>query len=636
MLRGIKKASSGRIGKAIMTVVLGLLALSFAIWGIGDIFRGFGLSALAKVGRTEIGIEQFRSLYTERLQQLSREVGKPVSMDQARAIGFDRQVLGQLVAETALDERVRQMGLNIANTEVANAIMSDPNFRGPGGFDRARFEAIIRQAGFNEPRYVAEQRRTMLRRQIVDTIAGDVMVPKTAVEAAYRFSKEERAIDYVVLDRSQAGAVTPPTPEELATFFEERRGLFRAPEYRKVVLVVVTPADLAKWETATINDADARRIFEERRARYSTPEQRHVQQIVFPTAEEAQAAAAKIAQGTAFDAVAKERGLQESDIDLGTLPKSGIIDQTIADAAFSLKEGEVSAPTQGRFGTALVRVLKIEPGTARSYEQVAEEIKRDIAVEQAKAQVSGLRDKLEDARAGGETLAEAAEKLKLPSRTIEAIDRNGRTPEGVPITDLPKVAELVPAFFNTDVGIENDPLQYETGYVWYDVAGTTPARDRTLDEVKNEIEIRYTNDEIAKRLQTKANDLVEKLKAGASLKDVAAEEKLKLETDASIKRGDPTENLSKPTIDAVFGTAKGAAGSAEGMQATQRVVFRVNDVNIPELDMNSPDAKRISDALKSSLANELLAGYAERLNTEIGVSINPSALNQVVGGGTTN
>src|SRR5688572_21695321 len=140
MLRGIKRASSGRIGKAIMTVVLGLLAVSFAIWGIGDIFRGFGLSSLAKVGSTEIGIEQFRTLYNERLQQFGREMGRPITMDQARAIGFDRQVLAQVVADAALDERVRQMGLNVSSQEVAGVIMSDPNFQGAGGFDRARFD----------------------------------------------------------------------------------------------------------------------------------------------------------------------------------------------------------------------------------------------------------------------------------------------------------------------------------------------------------------------------------------------------------------------------------------------------------------------------------------------------------------
>src|SRR5262245_14900243 len=101
MLRGIKKASTGRIGKAIMTVVLGALALSFAIWGIGDIFRGFGRSWLAQVGRTEIGIEQFRTIYNDKLQQAGRQFGRPLTADQARAIGFDRQVLGQLIAETA-------------------------------------------------------------------------------------------------------------------------------------------------------------------------------------------------------------------------------------------------------------------------------------------------------------------------------------------------------------------------------------------------------------------------------------------------------------------------------------------------------------------------------------------------------
>ena len=115
-------------------------------------------------------------------------------------------------------------------------------------------------------------------RQIVNTVAGDVTVPKAAIEATYRYDNEERAIDYVVLDRSQAGDVTAPSPEDLAKYYEERKAQFRAPEYRKVVLVVVTPVELAKWET--INDTDARRIFEERKARYSTPELRKVHQIV--------------------------------------------------------------------------------------------------------------------------------------------------------------------------------------------------------------------------------------------------------------------------------------------------------------------------------------------------------------------
>ncbi len=130
--------------------------------------------------------------------------------------------------------------------------------------------------------------------------------------------------------------------------------------------------------------------------------------------------------------------------------------------------------------------------------------------------------------------------------------------------------------------------------------------------------------------------MIEKLKTGGSLKDIAAQDELKVETASGVKRGDPTENLSALTINAIFRTPKGAAGSAEGVQATQRVVFRVQDIKVPELDMNSPDAKRISDELRRALADELLAGYAERLERDVGVTINPSALNQVTGGGSTN
>src|SRR5207248_10335585 len=97
MLRGIQKASANWLGRIVLAVVMGLLVVSFAIWGIGDIFRGFGRSTFAKIGHTEVSIEQFRDLYRERLQQLSRQLGRTISLDQARAMGLDRQIIRQLV-----------------------------------------------------------------------------------------------------------------------------------------------------------------------------------------------------------------------------------------------------------------------------------------------------------------------------------------------------------------------------------------------------------------------------------------------------------------------------------------------------------------------------------------------------------
>src|SRR4030088_3688226 len=185
MLRGLRKSSSTWLGKAVMSAVVGFLVISFAIWGIGDIFRGFGRSTVAKIGRTEITVEQFRNLYNDRLQQYSRQAGRPIGPEQARQLGLDRVLVGQIVSEILLDERARALGLSLSDAEVAKQITTDPAFQGLNGqFDRARFEQVIRNAGFTEARFVAEQRRRLLRRELAGTIATGLAVPNGLAEAA--------------------------------------------------------------------------------------------------------------------------------------------------------------------------------------------------------------------------------------------------------------------------------------------------------------------------------------------------------------------------------------------------------------------------------------------------------------------
>jgi peptidyl-prolyl cis-trans isomerase D len=631
MLRGLRKASSNWLGKAVMAAVVGFLVISFAIWGIGDVFRGFGRSTVAKIGRTEIAIEQFRTLYNDRLQQYSRQLGRPISADQARATGLDRVVVGQIFSEILLDERARALGLALSDAEVAKQITNDPAFRGPNGqFDRFRFEQTIRNAGYTEARFIAEQRRQLLRRELAGTIASGLSAPKTLVEAANRYQNEQRSIEYVLLDRALAGEIPSPPAEVLAKYFEDRKTLFRTPEYRKLVIVSLIPSEQARW--IEISDADLKRAYEERRARYVTPEQRHILQIDFPNAEAASAAAERIAKGTSFAEIAKELGKSEKDIDLGTVPKAAVIDRAAADAAFALKEGEVSAPVQGRFGTVLVQVLKIEPEQVRSLEQVAGELKQELATARAKSEIFDLYNKIEDARAEGKSLAEAAANLKLEARTLEAVDRSGRDAAGTPVK-LPDAQRLLPAAFTTDVGVERDPLQIQDGYIWYDVAGISPSRERSLDEVKAQVEARWRDQEIATRLDTKATEILDKLKGGATLTEAAAANHLKVETLTGLKRGEASGPLSAAGVDAVFRTAKDGAGNAEAVQPAEQIVFRVTDIVVPGLDMASEDAKRVLETLNRGLSEDILAEYIARLESEIGVTINQSALNQVVSGG---
>jgi peptidyl-prolyl cis-trans isomerase D len=630
MLRGIRKASSNWLGKTIMAVVMGVLIVSFGIWGIADIFRGFGQSTLATVGHTEISINEFRQLYTDKLQQLGRQFGRPLTMDQARAFGLDRQLLQQTIAEAALDEEARRLGLGQSDEETRRMILADPNFRGVNGnFDRGRFESMIRQFGFSEQRYVADQRKVSLRRQIAGTIAAGLEPPKVMIEALSRFQNEQRSIEYVKLDTAQAGAIDPPSPETLAGYFDDHKTLFRAPEYRKISYLAITPEDIGKW--SEVSDEDARKIFDQRKDRLGTPEKREVSQIIFPNAEEAATARSRLGSGLSFDDLAKERGLSASDVDLGLIAKSTIGDPAIADAAFSLPSGEVSQPAQGRFGVALVKIGKIEPGTEPSYANFASDLKKEIATERARTKVAELRDKMEDERGGGASVIEAAQKLGLTAVTIDAVDRSGRLPSGQLASNIPPGLDVVSQAFNSDVGVDNDAIPFRGGYVWYDVVGITPSRERSLDEVKGQIETRWRDDQIMSRLKTKATEMVEKLDHGGKLADEAAVAGLKVETSSGFRRDASPPGVPAGVIAAAFRTAKDGVGQTAGAGASEWIVFRVTDITVPPVELASDDIKKLKTTLERGLADEQVAQYVSKLESDIGTSINQAAFAQVTG-----
>jgi peptidyl-prolyl cis-trans isomerase D len=352
---------------------------------------------------------------------------------------------------------------------------------------------------------------------------------------------------------------------------------------------------------------------------------------VFGSQEEAQAAADRIAKGEAFLDIAKERKLTEKEIDLGLLTKAAIIDQAVANAAFALKEDGVSAPVKGRFGIVLVRVVKIEPEQVRPFDEVRDELRKDLANERARAEILPLYDKIEDERSVGRPLAEAAANLKLAARTIE-VNRQGITPSGKPEANVPDAQRLITQAFNAEVGIENDPLQVQGGYVWYEVAGITPERDRTLDEVKEEVETRWRNDQVANLLRAKATELLEKLKAGTSFDEAAKAAGLKVETRAEIKRGNAVAPFSARTIDAIFRTAKDANAIADAAAPGEQVVFRVTDITMPEIDPNSEEVARLREALNQGFSTDVFGGYLAYLQRQVGVTINENALKQVVTG----
>ncbi|MBR0987416.1 MULTISPECIES: peptidylprolyl isomerase [Bradyrhizobium] len=629
MLRGMRKASSNWLGKTIMAVVMGVLIVSFGIWGIADIFKGFGQSTVAKVGSTEISLNEFRQIYTDRLQQISRQFGRPLTPDQARAFGLDRQVLQQTIAEAALDEEARRLGLGQSDDQIRQVIMNDPNFKGVGGsFDANRFQAVIRNFGYTEQRYVAEQRKVSLRRQITGTIGAGLEPPKAMIDVLTRFQNEQRAIEFVRLDAAQAGQIDAPSPEALSAYFEDHKVQFRAPEYRKIAFVVVSPEEIGKW--SEVSDEDAKKVFEQRKDRLGTPEKRQIQQIVFPNVTDAQAARERLVGGMSFEDLGKERGLSASDVDLGLVTKSSLA-AAVGDAAFALPAGEISQPIQGGLGVAIVKVDKIEPGKEADYASLAGDIKREIATERARVKVADLRDKMEDERGGGSSVIDAAQKLGLTAVTIDAVDRSGRAPNGQPVANIPQGLDVVSQAFNTDVGVDNDSISFKGGYVWYDVLAITPSRDRNLDEVRDQVEARWRQDQIATKLKAKATEMVQKLESGGKLADEAAAIWAKVETATGFKRDDTPASVPAAVVAAAFRTAKDGVGQTPVTGGTEVIVFRVTEIVDPTVDAASDAVKKLKESLDRAQTEEQVASYVNKLETDIGTTINQAAFAQVTG-----
>jgi peptidyl-prolyl cis-trans isomerase D len=615
----------------VMGVVMSVLVVSFGIWGINDIFRGFGQSSLAKVGKVEISTDQFRQAYRDRLQEIGRQIGRPVPADQALALGLDKQVLGEMIGQAGLDQRARQMRLGISDADIARSITSDPHMVTPDGkFDKAKFDLALRNMGLTEQRFIIDRRQTALRKQILDSVSGNIAPPQAWLDAINQFRNEERSIQYLALGPAQAGEIPQPTADEINKYFDERKIMFRAPETRKIATVTVTPAELAKW--MEVSDDDIKRAYDERRSSFTTPERRHIEQIVFPNMADAQAAEDRIKSGTSIGAIAAERGLKPQDFDLGTIAKSRIVEPTVADAAFSLKEGEVSAPIQVPYGAVIVTALKIEPAVTKPLADVTSELRNTIALGRAKAQVQDIHDKVEDDRAGGASLEEAAAKLKLPVVTVE-VDRSGRDAGGKPVANLPQAGKIIGDAFASDVGVENDPIDADGGYIWFDVTAITPAHERKLDEVKDAVEQRWRDDQIAARLKDKAAELLDKAKGGTPLDVLASANGVKLQTATDLKRGGASADITPRMTEPIFHTARDTFGSAAGDVPTQWIVFRVTDVKTPSLDPKSPDADKTAQAVQREITGDVTDQYMTWLETELGTTVNTGLLSQAMSNG---
>jgi peptidyl-prolyl cis-trans isomerase D len=630
MLTSLRKHTSGIVAQ----VLLGLLSLSFVFWGISDVFRWFTTDdTAATVGSEKISVIDFRSNYDQLVRQYSAQTGVQITPDMARRNGIPTQAINRMVDEAALRADARHIGLGLSNEELIRRVRADPQFKGvTGDFDPNKFNGDLYQAGLSEGTYLNLRRTDELHAQLSAAISGGDSIPDLYKQAVNEFFGEERSISYVILPASLAGEIAPPSDEELTKYFNDNKAAWRAPEYRSLVVVTLDTADVAK--PSDVTDAEARAAYDRMKNQLTTPEKRQVQQLRFATEDEAKAAQEKLKSGMSFDALVTDLKRAPSDVDLGLIPKSDLADPAIAEAAFALPADGTSDVVKGRFGFMILHVGKIEPGNEVKFEDVADKIKQDLAKDKALPRLTELSDEIEDARSGGASLSDAAKKAGLTPVVIDAVDANGKAPDGSAV-NVPGGAKTIAGAFESDVGVENNIEAFgDRGALWYDVTKVDPARERTLEEVHDQVVAKWTQQKRDEKMQALAKAALERVRKGDDMAAIAKDAGATVgETPQLTRNATPQGDLTAEVVSAAFAGKQGYSAVAAGKDGAL-VVLRVDKVAPAGDSAPAPVATQVAGQLDQAVGADLERSYLDAVKARIGVHINESVIASAVNGTT--
>jgi peptidyl-prolyl cis-trans isomerase D len=611
-------------------LLLGLLIVAFAVWGIADVFQGRGQGALAKIGKTEISSDAFQQALQTEISNLSRRFGQRLTVEQARALGIDQRVLSRLVGTAAIDTNAHELGLYLSDAVIAEAIRTDPGFQGAGGvFNRDAFAEILRQNGLNEQRYFAERRADEIRQQITGTLTSGNVPPAVMIDTLHRFNGETRTVAFITLDPEVSGKVAEPDDAKLQAYYDQNKRQFVAPEFRKVPLILLTDGEVRK--RIEVSDADMKGLYEQEKDTFATPERRKIQQLSFADRATAEKALADLKAAPSFEEGLKTLGIKESDIELGSLAKSEMIDRAIADAAFTLPKDQLSDVVKGTFTNVILRVTEIAPGKQSTFDEVQDKLRERLAGERSGREVQDMHDKIDDARAGGGSLKEIAERLKVPFMEIEATDKQGRTPDGKPALEHPDAAKILSTAFQGGAGLDREAVELSSGgYAWVDVAGVTAERQKPFDEVKDAVKAAWTEAERRTALNAAAQAVVDRVNKGEALEDVAKELSLEVKLAQPVTRSQQTDGLTRAAIQRAFSLARGGAAAVESADGKSRSIIVLRAVVDPP-----PPTGEQRDALRKELERQLqtdaIGAYVNALQARLGFSVNQTVYRRAMG-----
>ena len=604
----------------VAAVLIGLLIVSFAVFGIRDVFGNRISNAVVTAGSRQVSAVDFRRAFEDARKRAEQQVGQPVSTEYAAANGLDRQVLQSIAIREAFAGLLQKIGITPSDKLVAAEIAKIPAFLNPitGRLDKALYIQKLGQNDLTPEKFEAGLRDDMAEQHMVAALMNSLQVPRAYAAMAAVFALENRDISYLAVDPTSVPQPAAPTDAQLAAFMKENAAQLTLPEFRILTVVRFSPEMVAP--SIKVDEAEVRKRYDFRKDTLGSPETRSIVQIPAKDVATAQAIAARLSRGEAPAAVAKSVGVDAISYD--AKPQPAIPDRKVAAAAFALPAGQVST-VQGDIGLAVVKVLAVTPGKTVTFEEARPQIEAELRKDAASEKVYALSQAYDDAHQKGATLPEAAQKAGVAATTIGPLSKDGRDQQGQPVGGLSQ--KLMDAAFGLPSGGESDVIEAGAGeYFAVRVEKIIPPAMPPLSAVKPELVRAWMIRGLTQSMQAKADGLAARLRKGESLDAVAASAGARLVQVPAVDRqsGQQNPQLSPEILGMAFAGKPGEVFVARGRSFF--AVGRVDAVHPGDPEMLARTAEQARPQMTSAVFREIgeSAQTAARAKMKVKVDYN--------------
>ncbi len=608
-----------------MKILLFALVASFALWGIGDIFRTTPADAIITVGDEVITVQELRMEYDQERSRFQQMLGSGFSEDMLQSLNIPRQVMNRLVERALLREEARNQGFIVSEAMLMDELRNNPMFAGEDGrFDAERFRSILMSNRITERQYFSMLNEEIGTEMLQNAVSHEMPWPQQVTELAFRRNAEERVADLLFFPLGIIKNVAEPSAEELETFYQDRAPSFQTQEFRTISMLTIDPQALA--DSYDVPEEELLIEYKNRSDAYSLPEQRDVQQLLFAEKSQAEEARAAIENGTDFAATGKAFDATNDEINLGLVSRGGIISEA-EDAVFGLEKGGVSQPVESAFGWHLFKVNAIEEAHTQPLAEVRDALADDLSYQWSQTEAYERSNQLADELAMGASMEDAAKLLGMKIQTIGPVSIQGQTPNGDNVTLNDSTPRLLPTAYQMQSGQLSTLQEGENGvYYVVRVDEITSPRVRPLAEVRSEVVQQWKAEKKREQLDALVQGVAERL-ASQNVAEVAKSTGAILHNDVTLKRtddafgtGDNQTALPGALVHALFameqpGEVTQAIASPEGGY----MLAKLETIKEVDTQAANDELVALADEVAASVEGELFRDYLFHLRQKYDV-----------------